>query len=220
MRILIVDDDRVIRNELRGALKADGYAIDCAADGERGAYLALCNEYDCIILDNRMPHKYGIEVVREIRAAEKGTPVLMISVMGSPMHKAKLLNAGADDYLAKPYSLEELRARIRALLRRPRTITNDILRVDNLVLDTTCHQVRRGTKEIPLTCKEFALLEYFLRNIGVVLSRGTLLEHVWDTHVNPLSNTIEAHIASLRRKIERRNLKPIIKTIRGKGYKI
>lgn len=220
MRILVVDDEKGVREMLKATLKAEGFAVDSADDGERGAYLAQCNEYDIIVLDNRLPKKSGIEVVREIRAAGKHTPILMLSVLTDPRHKADLLNVGADDYLVKPYSFEELLARIHALLRRPTGIADETLTVGDLTLDTKRHTVRRGTREIALTRKEFGLLEYLLRNPGVVLTRGMLMEHVWDMDVDPFSNTIESHIASLRRKIETGNKRKLIYTVSGRGYKI
>lgn len=220
MKVLIIDDEEGVRDLLAHTLKAEGFAVDTAEDGERGSYLARTNEYDTIILDNRLPKKSGIEIVREVRAEDVETPILVLSVLGDARYKSDLLNAGADDYLAKPYSFEELVARIRALLRRPKQILSEILRTDDLTLDTKAHSVRRGKKELVLTRKEFSLLEYLLRNQGAVLTRGMIMEHVWDMNADPFSNTIESHIASLRRKIERRGSNPLIKTVPGRGYKI
>lgn len=220
MRILIVDDEEGVRDLLGHTLKAEGFAVDTASDGERGSYLARTNEYDIIVLDNRLPKKSGIEVVREVRAGGVETPILVLSVLGDTRFKSDLINAGADDYLAKPYSFEELVARIRALLRRPKQILGDVLRVDDLTLETKAHTARRGKRELTLTRKEFSLLEYLMRNQGAVLTRGMIMEHVWDMNADPFSNTIESHIASLRRKIERKGSNPLIKTVPGRGYKI
>lgn len=220
MRILIVDDEEDVRDLLRHTLKAEGFAVDSAEDGERGSYLARTNEYDIIVLDNRLPKKSGIEVVREVRLNNVETPILILSVLSDARYKSDLLNAGADDYLAKPYSFEELVARIRALLRRPKQVLADVLHVDDLALDTKAHTVRRGKCALVLTHKEFSLLEYLMRNQGAVLTRGMLMEHVWDMNADPFSNTIESHIASLRRKIERKGSIPLIKTVSGRGYKI
>lgn len=220
MRILIVDDEEGVRDMLQHTLKAEGFAVDSAEDGERGSYLARTNEYDIIVLDNRLPKKSGIEVVREVRLNDVETPILILSVLGDARYKSDLLNAGADDYLAKPYSFEELVARIRALLRRPKQVLADVLHVEDLTLDTKAHTVHRGTNALVLTHKEFSLLEYLMRNQGAALTRGMLMEHVWDMNADPFSNTIESHIASLRRKIERKGSIQLIKTISGRGYKI
>jgi DNA-binding response OmpR family regulator len=220
VRLLIVDDEPLVRDLLTETLKREGFAVDAAEDGARGVYLALSNDYDCIVLDNRLPFKSGIEVVREIRAAEKDTPILMLSVLDDTRYKTDLLNAGADDYLAKPYSYGELLARIRALLRRGKVLTDDVLTVDDLVLDNKGNTVHRGKKEILLTHKEFSLLEYLMRNANAVLTRGMIMEHVWNMDIDPFSNTIESHIASLRKKIERHDRPKLIHTISRRGYKI
>jgi len=220
MRILVVDDESAVRDLLSKTLRAEGFAVDVAEDGEKGSYLVRSNTYDLAILDNRLPKKNGIEIVREMRAASKMTPVLMLSVLSDPHQKSDLLNAGADDYLVKPFSFTELLARIRALLRRPSAVVGETLVVGDLVLDTRSHSVQRGGKSITLTNKEFALLEYLMRNAGAVLTRGMLMEHVWDMNVDPFSNTIESHIASLRRKIEPPKRAKLIRTVSGRGYKI
>ncbi|HEX8994003.1 MAG TPA: response regulator transcription factor [Candidatus Paceibacterota bacterium] len=220
MRILIVDDEQAVRDMLTETLRSEGFVVDSASDGEKGSYLARSNDYDAIVLDNRMPKKAGIDVVKEIRADGKQTPILILSVLQEPQQKVELLNAGADDYLVKPYSFEELVARIHALLRRPAGIEGDILTIGDLSLDTKKYTARRGKDELSLTRKEFALLAYLMRHPGVVLTRGRLIEHVWDMEVDPFSNTIESHIASLRRKIEARGKRRLIRTVSGRGYKI
>lgn len=220
MRILIVDDEMPVRIMLRETLRCEGFAVDSTGDGDEGMRLALLNEYDCILLDNRLPRRSGIEIVREVRAAGRTTPILILSVLTNTRYKAELLNAGADDYLEKPYSHEELLARIRALLRRGKMLTADVLTVDDLTLDVNAHTVRRGKRDIILTNKEFALLEYLMRNMGTVLTRGMLIEHVWSMDIDPFSNTIESHIASLRKKVEWRGKLKLIHTVSGRGYKI
>ena len=220
MKILVVEDEKEIRNYIKSSLEAECFVVDTAADGERGAYLAKINDYDLITLDNVMPKKTGMEVCKEIRAGGKNTPILILSVKSETTTKVDLLNAGADDYLTKPFSIDELLARIRALLRRPKEIEEDILKIDNLELDINKHIVRRGGKDIYLTRKEFAFLEYLMKNKGNMLSRGMIMEHVWDMSVDPFSNTIEAHIMSLRKKIDQPGMKKLIHTVQGRGYKI
>lgn len=220
MRILVVEDQQEISDFLVKALKAELFVVDVASDGERGSYLGRITEYDLIILDNILPKKSGLEVCLDIRASGKTTPILMLSVKEGIDTKVNLLNAGADDYLTKPFSLPELIARIRALLRRPIQTTHEVFSVGDLTLDTKRHVVRRGTTEIYLTRKEFMLLEYLMRNAGTVLSRAMLLEHVWDVNTDPFSNTIEAHIMSLRKKIGDTKKNRIIHTLPGRGYKI
>lgn len=201
MRILVVEDDKQIRDFLKASLSAEAFAVDIAVDGEEGSRLARTNDYDLIVLDNGLPKKNGLEVCKEVRAAGKTVPILVLSVMSESDTKTELLNAGADDYLSKPFHLDELLARIRALLRRPAQIENEILQVDGIVLDTKQQVVTREGKEVHLTTKEFALLHYLMRNKGTVLSRAMILEHVWDMNADPFSNTIESHINSLRHKL-------------------
>jgi len=220
MRILIIEDEKEIAEFLKKSLEAENYVVDIAYDGEKGSFLARTNDYDIILLDNIMPKKTGKQVCEEIRRDGKNVPILMISVKSEVTTKVDLLNAGADDYLTKPFSLDELLARIRALLRRPKKIETEILKIDDLVLDTSKHKVMRGDKEIYLTKKEFMLLKYLMKNVGIVLSRGMILEHVWDMSVDAFSNTIESHIRSLRRKIDLPGKKKLIHTIPGFGYKI
>ena len=220
MRILLVEDEKEINNFIKKSLEAECYVVDGAGDGEEGANLALANSYDLILLDNQMPKKTGLEVCNEVRAAGISTPILILSVKSETTTKVDLLNAGADDYLTKPFSLDELFARIKALLRRPKTIKNEILQIDNLVLDTIKGTVKRGNKEIYLTRKEIILLQYLMQNQGVILSRSMILEHVWDISVDPFSNTIESHILSLRKKIDLDGEKKLFYTINGRGYKI
>jgi two-component system, OmpR family, response regulator len=220
MRILVVDDDRDIREFLKSNLEADCFVVDTTGDGEEGSYMGRVHDYDLILLDYILPKKTGYTVCRDIRAAGKATPIIILSVQCETDDKVDLLNAGADDYLVKPFSYEELRSRIRAIMRRPPSLMTPVLSVSDLVLDTARQKVRRAGKEIYLTRKEFALLEYLLRNSGTVISRGALLEHVWDESVDPFSNTVEAHILNLRKKIDKKARKKLIHTVPGRGYKI
>ncbi|HEY0010642.1 MAG TPA: response regulator transcription factor [Candidatus Paceibacterota bacterium] len=220
MRALVVDDERDIRETLAENLRTECFAVDTAGDGTEGSYLARTNEYDVIILDNMLPEKSGVTVCTEIRRTGRHVPILILSVLNDSWRKVELLNAGADDYLIKPYSFDELIARIRALLRRPSDVVGDIMTVDDLTLDTKQQSVRRGDKRIYLTRKEFMLLEYLMRHQGSVLSRGMIMEHVWDMTSDPFSNTIESHIRGLRRKIHLPGTLKLIHTVPGRGYKV
>ncbi|MFH0892564.1 MAG: response regulator transcription factor [Candidatus Falkowbacteria bacterium] len=220
MRILIVEDEVEILNFLKKSLENECYVVDAAKDGEKGSFLARTNHYDLIILDNIMPKKTGLEVCEDIRREGKNTPILILSVKSEVTTKVDLFNAGADDYLTKPFSVDELIARIKALLRRPKQLQSEIFQVNDLTLDAGKHEVMRGGEEINLTRKEFVLLKYMMKNQGTVLSRSMIMEHVWDMTVDPFSNTIESHIMSLRKKIDTAGKKKLIKTVAGRGYKI
>src|SRR3989339_1829193 len=220
MRILIVEDEVEILNFLKKSLENECYVVDAAKDGEKGSYLARTNHYDLIILDNIMPKKTGLEVCEDIRKDGKNTPILILSVKSEITTKVDLFNAGADDYLTKPFSVDELLARIKALLRRPKQIESEVLQTNDLILDVSKHEVTRGGQEINLTRKEFMLLKYMMKNQGTVLSRSMIMEHVWDMSVDPFSNTIESHIVSLRKKVDLPGKKKLIRTVAGRGYKI
>ena len=220
MRTLIVEDEKDICDFLKKSLESECYVVDTAFDGEEGLRLIQTSSYDIVILDNNMPKKTGLEVCKELRAEGNSVPILMLSVQSETTTKVDLLNAGADDYLTKPFSIDELNARIKALLRRPKEIESEDLRIDDLFLDLNRHIVTRGEKEIYLTKKEFTLLQYLLRNKGIVLSRSMIMEHVWDMNVDPFSNTIESHIMSLRKKLDLPKYKKLIHTVSGRGYKI
>ena len=215
-----MEDEKEIRNYLKKSLESECYAVDLAEDGEKGIKCALANNYDLICLDNIMPKKTGKEVCETLRQRGISTPIIMLSVKSEVTTKVDLLNAGADDYLTKPFSIDELSARMKALLRRPSAIEKEVYKIDNLYVDYNRHLVKRGDKNITLTRKELALLKYLMQNRGTVLSKSMIMEHVWDIGVDPFSNTIESHILSLRKKIDIPREKKLIHTISGRGYKL
>jgi len=220
MRILLIEDEKEISGFLKPCLEAENFIVDLAQDGEKGSFLARTNDYDLIILDIGLPKKQGDQVCKEIRGNNKNVPIVVLTIKSEIVNKLNLFDKGADDYLTKPFSFEELLARIRAVLRRPHQTENEILTVGDLTLDVKRHLVKRGSKEIYLTRKEFTLLEYLIKNQGLALSRGMIMEHVWDINADPFSNTIEAHILKLRQKIDKGNQIKLIHTIPGRGYKI
>lgn len=220
MKILVIEDEQDIRDFLKVSLDAEMFSVDVAADGETGAHLARTNDYDLVILDNVLPKKSGAEVCKELRDNGKTMPIIMLSVQSEPLQKIDLLNMGADDYVTKPFTFGELLARIRAVLRRPKELEGETLEMADLSIDVARHKVFRGEEEIYLTRKEFEILEYLMRHRGNVVSRGVLIEHIWDMHVDPFSNTIETHILNLRRKIDKPTRQKLIQTVPGRGYKV
>lgn len=220
MRILLIEDDKDILVFLKSSLEEECFVVDVSSDGKEGSYLARTNEYDLIILDYMLPKLNGFEVCKQIREDGKETPIIILTVKTELDDKVALLNLGADDYLTKPFSYKELLARIKALLRRPKAIEKELFNVDDLIVDPAKHLVKRGDKIIYLTRKEFSLLLYMVKNQGLVISRGMIMEHVWDMNADPFSNTIESHILNLRRKIHFSNRKKLIHTIPGRGYKL
>ena len=218
MRILIIEDNYEIRNFLKESLESEAYAVDSAEDGEQGSYLARTNEYDLIILDNILPKKNGVQICNEIRRIGKDVPIIMLSVEAGIDRKVLLLESGADDYMTKPFSYKELRARIKVILRRPQLIQKETFTIHDLTIDIPRQKVMRGKKDIYLTRKEFALLEYLIRNKSSVLSRAVIMEHVWNMESDPFSNTVETHILNLRRKIDRPFKHKLISTVPGRGY--
>jgi DNA-binding response OmpR family regulator len=219
MKLLIVEDDSSIRNVLRMSLESACFTVDTAEDGDQGSYMARTNNYDLIILDNVLPKKLGKKVCQEIRESGKNTPIILLSMKSDVLEKVSVLDSGADDYMTKPFSFEELLARIRALTRRPKNISETIFKLGELELNSDRYLVLKSGKELELTKKEFSLLEYLLRNKEKVVTRGQILEHVWDINADPFSNTVESHIVNLRKKIGDTS-KKIIKNIPGRGYKI
>lgn len=219
MRILVVEDDDGIREVLAQSLRSEAFAVDTAKDGERGSFLARTNEYDLVILDYLLPKKDGPAVCSEIRESGKDMPILALSVRSDIEDKVGFLSIGADDYLTKPFSYKELLARIRALLRRPRKQESEVINCGLISIDSTKQEVLCAKKSVNLTRKEYALLEYLARNQGEVLSRSSIMEHVWDIESNPFSNTIEAHIFNLRKKLGE-NSGALIATVPGRGYRL
>lgn len=219
MRILIVEDDTELMKHLRKNLESQSFAVDSAENGESGSYLARVNDYDLIIIGDHLSKKCSLDVCKDIRNANKTTPIIATSSTTNMKEKISLLHEGADDHLMKPFSFEELSARIQTILRRPTIKHRPILDVDVVKLDCHNQQVTRGEKRVYLTRKEFALLEYLMRNKGRVVSRGMIMEHVWNDETDPFSNTIESHILNLRKKIDSKR-RPLIHNIPGRGYKI
>lgn len=221
MRILLVEDEHKIARALKKALEQESYAVDVAYDGDEGYAMATTEPYDVAIIDRMLPGSHdGIAIVKAMRTEKIHTPVLILTAMGSTNDKATGLDSGADDYLVKPFALEELLARVRALLRRPTAQQSTVLTADDLSLDTTTFEVRRANTPITLTSKEFALLEYLLRNQGRPLPKELIIAHVWDYDANILPNTVEVYIKYLRGKIDDPFKKPLIQTVRGFGYKL
>lgn len=222
MRVLIVEDERKIARALKKALEQEHHAVDVSFDGDDGHAMATTEPYDVMIIDRMLPGEHdGISIVRSMRDKSISTPVLLLTALGRTEDKTAGLDAGADDYLVKPFALEELLARVRALLRRPVQATSTVLDADDLSLDTTRRSVKRRGREIKLTSKEFGLLEYLLRNKNRTLSKNTIMQHVWDYDADILPNTIEVYIKYLRAKIDKPfGGRGLIKTVRGFGYKI
>lgn len=221
MRILIIEDEHKIARALKKALEQEKYAVDVCYDGDSGLGMATTEPYDAAIVDRMVPGSLdGIGVVRAMRKEGIHTPVLFLSALNSSKDKTEGLDAGADDYLAKPFALEELLARVRALLRRPSEQQSTILSIGDLTLDTVTYEVKRGGTIISLTSKEFALLEFMLRNPGRPLSKDVIISHVWDYDADILPNTVEVYVKYLRNKIDAPFDSPLIKTVRGFGYKL
>jgi len=219
MRILVVEDEPKLNKGIVKGLKTRGYAVDFAFEGQAGENLARRNPYDLILLDIMMPHRDGLTVCRNLRQDGITTPILFLTAKDAIEDKVTGLDEGADDYLVKPFSFEELTARIRSLLRRPNTVVSDTLTLDQLSLNTQAHRLTINDTEISLTTREHALLEYLLRNKDKVVSREDILDHVWDNFYDSLSNVIDVHLKNLRKKLPKDYAKRIT-TIRGKGYRI
>jgi DNA-binding response OmpR family regulator len=217
MRLLLAEDDRYLSAMLSKGLREHAYAVDVVPDGEAAVGLAAINEYDVIVLDVMMPRRDGFSVCRELRRRGIAAPVLMLTARDSVSDKVEGLDAGADDYLAKPFEFAELLARLRALLRRAREIREPEITIADLVVDTRGQTARRGGTLLPLTTKEYALLEYLARNAGRVVGRADISAHVWDDNHDPGSNAIDVCVTRLRRKVDSGRA-PLIHTRRGAGY--
>lgn len=218
MRILLVEDDRKVASFIRRGLAEEGYAVDVASDGETGLAMGLDRLHDVIILDVMLPGKPGFQVVRELRQAKVSTPVLLLTAREAVEDKVQGLDAGADDYLTKPFAFAELLARVRALLRRGTAARPPVLRVADLTLDPATRTVSRGGEAIPLTNREFALLEYLMRGAGRVLTRTMIAEHVWDYSFDSTTNVIDVYVNYLRKKVDAGRERKLIHTVRGVGY--
>ncbi|OGF22788.1 DNA-binding response regulator [Candidatus Falkowbacteria bacterium RBG_13_39_14] len=219
MRVLLIEDDKTIVKFLKSNLEAECFTVDAVEDGARGSFLALTNEYDLIILDYVLPKMDGRKICSAIRGDGRDVPIIVLTVKTELETKVDALNLGADDYITKPFSFDELLARIRAVMRRPKKIEGEILQLGDLSLDIRSHKAKCCSKDIYLTRKEFAFLEYFMRNRGIVVSRGMIMEHVWDMNADPFSNTIESHVLNLRKKLESGCSRRFIHTVPGRGYK-
>lgn len=220
MRILIVEDDPKVAAVLKKGLKEEGYAVDVCPDGEEAIAAAHVSEYDLILLDLRLPGKDGWTVCRELRTNNVLTPILMLTAFDSVEDKVKGLRAGADDYLTKPFAFEELLARVQALLRRAQDYHSPLLRIADLVLDPAKKKVTRSGRAITLTAKEYALLEYLMRNAGRIVTPTMIMEHVWDANFETSSNVVNVYINHLRAKIESDQGPRLIRTVRGMGFQL
>lgn len=221
MRILVVEDEVKIANALARALRGQGYAVDVEHDSDAGYAMASTEPYDVLVLDRLLPGEYdGVGMLKKLREEHIDTPVLLLTALGSTEQKTEGLDAGADDYLTKPFSIDELLARIRALLRRPAVQQDTILKAGKLSLNTSLHEASYDDHPLELTVRELALLEYLMRSKGRPVSKEQIISHVWDFDADVLPNTVEVYIKYLRQKIDSRFNTQLIKTVRGVGYKL
>jgi len=220
VRILVVDDDVRLCSVISRGLVEEGYVVDLAHDGEEGQYLAEINDYDLAILDIMMPKIDGVTVCRNLRQAQTETPILMLTAKDAVSDRVAGLDAGADDYLVKPFAFEELVARVRALTRRHAPTRSTTLISGELELDTVARRLRRGGDEIELTAKEYAVIEFFLRNPKALVTRGMIEEHAWNNDFDSVSNLVDVYVRKLRAKIDRPGMPSVIETVRGAGYRL
>lgn len=220
MRILIVEDEEKVSRFIVRGLTAEGFAVDAAAEGPSGLELATTYNYDLIVLDLMLPGLSGTDVLRQIRRADHRVPILMLTARDAVADKVEHLEAGADDYLTKPFAFAELMARVKALLRRGSVERPNVLRVADLEVDRLSQQVRRAGQRIELTAKEYALLEYLTANAGRVLSRTMIIDHVWDQSFDGATNIVDVYVRHLRTKVDEGHTRKLIRTVRGVGYKI
>ncbi len=218
MRILVIEDEKKVAGFLKNGLKEEGYEVDDAFDGQAGFDLAIQNEYDMIILDLMLPGLDGITLCKKLKEQGNNTPILMLTAREAVKDRVIGLDAGADDYMTKPFAFEELLARVRVILRK-RPVTQELkLEIGDLVLDLITHKVKRGGDDIELTTKEYALLEFLMRNAGNIVTRTMIAEHVWDINFETFTNVIDVYINYLRNKIDRDHDEKLIHTVRGRGY--
>lgn len=220
MRILVVDDEKKIALGIKKVLESQKYAVDVCHDGIEALNMAEAIEYDLIILDRMLPGMDGVSIIKNLRSQNIYTPILLLTALGTVKDKTDGLDAGADDYLPKPFALDELLARVRAILRRPKVKAEIILTVSDLSLNLNTHSVKRSNKDIILTNKEFSLLEFLMRNKNQPISKEQIITHVWNWDSDILPNNIEVYISYLRDKVDKPFSKKLIKTVRGVGYKI
>lgn len=220
MRILIAEDERALNNIIEKKLTADGYSVDCCYDGEEAISILSYTDYDAVILDIMMPKADGYAVLRSMRDAGKSTPVIFLTAKDAVADKVKGLDCGANDYLVKPFAFEELTARLRAVTRTSFGMTGNVITVADLTLDCATQVVKRAGKEIALSGKEYALLEYLMRNSGVIISREKIENHIWNFNYDGGTNVVDVYISYLRRKIDDGCEKKLIHTVRGRGYVI
>jgi len=219
MRILVAEDERKVASFIRQGLEEEGHAVEVADDGETALDLIVAGPpYDLVVLDVMLPKRDGFAILRAMRGRGVKTPVLVLTARDSVVDKVAGLDVGADDYLTKPFAFEEFLARVRALLRRGGDARTPTLRVGDLLLDPARRDVRRGERRITLTTREYALLEYFMRNAGRVLTRPMITEHVWGLDFDPESNVVDVYVGYLRRKIDAEGDHPLVRTVRGAGY--
>lgn len=220
MRILVVDDEKKIALGIKKALESQKYAVDVCHDGIEASNMAEAIEYDLIVLDRMLPGMDGVSIIKNLRSQNIYTPILLLTALSTVKDKTDGLDAGADDYLHKPFALDELLARVRAILRRPKVKAEIILTVGDLSLNLNTHSVKRSSKDIILTNKEFSLLEFLMRNKKQPISKEQIITHVWNWDSDILPNNIEVYISYLRDKVDKPFSKKLIKTVRGVGYKI
>ena len=218
MRLLLIEDERKVAEIVARGLRAESYAVDIATDGERGLEMASTADYDVIILDLMLPRMNGTEVLRKLRKAGGKAAVLILTARDATIDKVENFEAGADDYLTKPFAFAELLVRVKALLRRPPANRDHVLRIADLEVDRLTQQVRRAGKRVELTSKEYALLEYLAANSGRVLSRTMIMEHVWDESFEGLTNIVDVYVRHLREKVDEPHAKKLLRTVRGAGY--
>ena len=218
MKILVVEDDRKVAGFIEQGLREEGYAVDVAKDGEEGVMMAHINQYDALLLDLMLPKKNGLQVAAELRGEGRTTPILMLTARDATEDIVRGLNAGADDYLSKPFKFDELLARLRALVRRGGAARLERITCGSLQLDRLKHVAFAGSKKLDLTPREFQLLEHFMLHPSQVVRRTELLEKVWDMHFDPESNVVDVHVGNLRRKLKEAGSDGILQTVRGVGF--